>query len=176
MDLEWTLRFGQSRINLLKNIKYKQMRTIINVFGWASMGKSSSIRLLAEMLGADINGQNFDIKCTVDYKDRRIGIVSLGDPGYGQEKDIEKAIADGCEIIVCASRTKGETAHSVWGLAKQYGCNLIWTSVCWDDRQIAETNNVNNDVAAVRHSILNKVSAFDLLKLIDAIIENEQAF
>lgn len=152
------------------------MKTIINVFGWADMGKSSSIRLLAEMLGADISGQDWDIKCRIDYKGHKVGIVSQGDPGYGQEKDIEQAIKDGCDVTVCASRTKGETVHKVWGLAKQYNCNLIWTSVCWDDYQMMVLNGVNNEVAAIRRDILNEVSASDLLKLIDAIIENEQAF
>ena len=94
-------------------IDLPRMKTIVTVFGWAEMGKTSALKCLAEQFGCEFTTSPWDIFQMFDYNGHLIGIASEGDPGSCQKDNIYKMIEAGCEVIVCASRTKGRTTENV---------------------------------------------------------------
>lgn len=68
---------------------------------------------------------NRDICATVDFEGIRVGISSLGDPDSEQEMWLDELVGMECDIIVCASRTKGRTVRAVEERAAANGYALI---------------------------------------------------
>ena len=112
-------------------------KTIFSVFGVANSGKTLALRAMCSKLIndgakifsfnaycpvwqlslADLNNKSIlgDIEVLLIYKDIHIGIFSCGDPGYDDEilkhiKDFQKT---SCELILCATRTRGATKQAV---------------------------------------------------------------
>jgi hypothetical protein len=94
-------------------------KTILCLYAPANSGKTSTIRLVDEMLqsrGAKslkILSDDSDICKEYLYRNNRIGILSLGDPGSEQSDYLKQLSDDECKIIVCASRSKGSTCDAV---------------------------------------------------------------
>jgi len=87
-----------------------------------------------------------DIYAILDYRNRKIGIASMGDPGSGQEEYLRRMVEEErCEIIVCASRTKGGTVDCVDRYARKYGYRLVWLSPFAGYGQI--NRNLLNDLS-----------------------------
>ena len=95
------------------------MKTIIDVFGAASIGKTSSIKsAYAKLSGKDFTElPDGDICEIIHISGKRIGFASEGDPNSSQKEDLKSLMDNGCDIIVCASRTKGETSRFVEDIA-----------------------------------------------------------
>jgi hypothetical protein len=134
------------------------------------MGKSETIREFARVLlnkyrkperrieyfewkGKEIEGENVpcegDITLVVKINETTIGIRSLGDPGSETDEALKK-LAKKCDIIVCASRTRGET---VWAVDVLQNFATIWTSTY----QIADTS---------LQSKVNRLKAQQIMELI----------
>jgi hypothetical protein len=60
------------------------------------------------------------------YGDVKVGIESRGDPSSRLFKSLETFDKAGCKVILCATRTKGETVKAVekLSLASQY--QIVW--------------------------------------------------
>lgn len=139
------------------------MKTLVVISGTAHRGKTSSIKAIYKKL-SDFTILPKDVKdiCEVCfYKGKNIGLASAGDPGSSQREDIENCILQGCEIIVCASRTSGSTVQNVYSLAKQYEYNIIWTFHYSDETGSSILPNGTN---------LNEVFANNMLTLFDKLI------
>ena len=120
-------------------------KVIICLWHRAGMGKSETIREFARVLlnkyrkqerhieyfeweGEKVEGENVpckgDITLVVKINEITIGIRSQGDPNTETDETLKK-LAKKCDIIVCASRTKGET---VWAVDSLQKFETIWTS------------------------------------------------
>ena len=92
-------------------------KTVICFWGAGNIGKTESVRALWEKLDTShkppLHEINRDICATVDFEGIRVGISSLGDPDSGQEMWLDELVGKECDIIVCASRTKGRTVRAV---------------------------------------------------------------
>ena len=67
-----------------------------------------------------------DIMDVVNYKGYKIGIKSAGDPGTDHRTDLGKFIMElHVDIIVTASRSKGQTLWSIYDIAKETGFETI---------------------------------------------------
>ena len=94
-------------------------KTILCLFAPANSGKTSTIRLVDDILqsrGAKtlkVLFEDGDICKEYLYRNNRIGILSLGDPGSTQSNYLKQLANDECKIIVCTSRSKGSTCDAV---------------------------------------------------------------
>ena len=112
-------------------------KTILCLFGPANTGKTSSIRRVDEILqsyGAKlvkILFEEYDFGKEYMYRSHKIGILSLGDPGSTQPNYLEQLSDDECEVIVCASRSKGTTCEAVLKIADRYD-EIYWISPLYE--------------------------------------------
>ena len=134
------------------------MKTIIAVYGAAQKGKTETLKIVASILRncptfelikeEQVNGIGIRLVCKVNGK--KIAVETLGD-----HED------DNCNIIFCASRTRGDTVNSINEIVEQWGYSLIWTSTY----EIVEGKEK-------QRTIVNKLKAHqlsDLLKALDLL-------
>ena len=105
-------------------------KTIICLYAPANRGKTNTIRSLFIKLGGDKNVLNgtHDFVADVNFGRKKIGFASQGDPGSPQKENLEKLAQGNCEIIVTASRTKGDTVYAVYDIANKYGYDVVCIS------------------------------------------------
>ncbi|MFP3041577.1 hypothetical protein LQZ19_07105 [Treponema primitia] len=145
-------------------------KVVICLWHSANKGKSATIREFAKLIldkyykprrktiyqsyEGDTVPEFDDFILVVEINGIIFGIRSQGDPNTGVETEL-KMLANKykCNIIVCASRTKGETVWAVEGLR---GFEKIWTSTY----QVADKS--------LQHK-LNMLKAKQLMELIKNI-------
>ncbi len=127
------------------------------------MGKTTSIRLVwnkLKSLDTEIKRvifqQGEDFYGVMDYNGKKIGFCSQGDPDSQQKEWLRRLAEEDSDIIICASRTRGQTVHVVEQLAKDTSSELIWISPFYS---ISET----------LHSSLNECSAEAIISLINKL-------
>ena len=108
-------------------------RTIICICGPSNAGKTSVIvevsKVLSQSGGSSsqvIYRSSKDICVTIVYNGHKIGLASQGDPNSLQGKWLNYLVQEGgCDIIVCASRSKGSTVTTVKNCATKNNYDLI---------------------------------------------------
>jgi Ni2+-binding GTPase involved in maturation of urease and hydrogenase len=145
-------------------------KSIIIIYGRQSEGKTSTIKeacklLLNEFPQSIINNKlgeeidyNVDILLTIQINELKIGIESQGDPDSRmlRENSIENLLKDdNCDVVLCATRTKGQTVFKVDEIAEDYELKTIWKSSYY-------APNVNFE-------ILNKKAGAEIVELIKMI-------
>ena len=98
------------------------------LIGWASMGKTSAIRATAGKMGVDLPEKESDFCDHIAWKGEQVGFASMGDPGSSQEESLARLMQKGCEVIVGACRTRGNTTNTAMDLARKFGYTIIWTT------------------------------------------------
>lgn len=145
------------------------MKTILSIWHSGNKGKTETLREFANLLLATYptNRPIFpiptnipntgDFRLVLETNGIIIGIESQGDPNTNlQNRLFELADNFHCEIILCSSRTRGETVSAVDNLANTRGFQTIWTSTY----QIANTTN---------HNLVNRLKAEHLLDLLQRL-------
>jgi hypothetical protein len=140
------------------------MKTILAVWNKAGKGKTESIREFAKLLLITFPSYTpnpISIKATGDFliiveiNGKKIGILSQGDPGTGLGKKLLELVAKNCDIIICSTRTSGETVKAVETAAgKSY--NVIWTS----------TYEINGET---KRTFVNKLKGKHILDLLQSL-------
>ncbi|MFH2033045.1 MAG: hypothetical protein ABIJ40_20830 [Bacteroidota bacterium] len=107
------------------------MKKLIALQGTANRGKTSSIKIVYGLIKkqwpkAIIDELNVksDIKVVMTINGKKIGIESQGDPGSRLPESLDYFVQIGCDVIICATRTRGETVQAVKGLEDKY-------EICW---------------------------------------------
>ena len=142
-------------------------KLIIANTGTGNQGKSSSIKEVYNLLVSryPYNVQiihpvkSGDVKAIVDVKGVLIGIESQGDPNSRMFQSLQDFLKAGCDIVVIACRTYGETYKAVNDM-HQYGYQVIWTA---NDKNLDEKSIVD---------YLNMHYAQHILQLIEDRIAN----
>jgi hypothetical protein len=146
------------------------MKTIIAISGAADRGKTSTLREFATVLlaaypaykplfpiPATISAID-DFRLIVEINGKIVGIESQGDPNTGLRGRLQDlAVNHHCDIIMCATRTRGETVDAVDNLAYHKYFQTIWTSTY----QIASSQSIANQ-AKGRH-LLDLLQSLNLL-------------
>jgi hypothetical protein len=145
------------------------MKTILSIWHTADKGKSETLREFGNLLlctypsfrpifpaiaSVPLTG---DFRLVVEIKGKIIGVESQGDPNT----DLENRLIDladnfKCEIILCSSRTRGDTVLAVDHLAATRGFQTIWTSTY----QIANR---------IQHTLANQLKAKHILDLLQSL-------
>lgn len=106
------------------------MKAIFAVRGVGNRGKTTSIKLVYELLQQKypeaVPNEIFigkDISVIMQIGSIKIGIESHGDPNTRLLKRLRLFAEEGCEIIVCATRSTGQTEDAVNKFARDYQIN-----------------------------------------------------
>jgi hypothetical protein len=131
------------------------MNTIIAVWNSGSKGKSSTILNLANLLMSNYTTHRvidssknprlltIDFRLILEINGKVIALESMGDPKTNLEKrldDIEVKYQP--NLIICSTRTRGETVQAVHNTANKFGFETIWTSTY----QVAHSHNLLNNL------------------------------
>ncbi len=143
-------------------------KTIIGIYGSGSEGKSTTIKNVARILleqypnaTSSISPVDYagDVNIVIHLGNVKIGIESQGDPNSRMiyDKTVEKLAKDGqCDIILCASRTEGETVKTIDKVAGSYDYHTIWISSFWSP--------------TIKPRILNQLAAENIIRIIESLI------
>ena len=113
------------------------MKTIICIQGARATGKTPTIRgvykeLVPPAKQIDLDAC-YDFSEMIDYNGTRIGITSYGDPGVDHETTIQNFIDNGCELVLCACRSRGGTQEAITRIAHKNGYHLLFASAYKSD-------------------------------------------
>ncbi|QNH62213.1 hypothetical protein [Hymenobacter sediminicola] len=101
------------------------MKKVIALYGPSSVGKSTTLKVFADMVMS-----HFGTSATIEYLPDdnpkadiqriitlngvlKVGIESQGDPGGRLSNSLGLFVAADCDLIFCATRTRGSTCHAV---------------------------------------------------------------
>jgi hypothetical protein len=135
------------------------MKTILAIWHIANQGKTATLREFANLLIATYPNYRpivpipihipttGDFRLIVEINGKIIGIESQGDPNTNLGRRLLD-LADNfhCDIILCSTRTKGDTIDAVDHLFYNRGFQTIWTSTY----QVATNHQLANQTKA-RH-------------------------
>jgi molybdopterin-guanine dinucleotide biosynthesis protein len=138
------------------------MKTVIALYGTANTGKSATLKkvyelLKAKHLNAPVSHEivHHDVRAIININGHRIGFESQGDPGSRIFTSISMFAREECDLIVCATRTRGQTVVAVESLKPQYEIKWI--------QKLGEANEA-------KHEQANNALASDILKQIQTLI------
>jgi Cdc6-like AAA superfamily ATPase len=138
------------------------MKTVIAIYGTANTGKSATLKKVYEILrakhpNAPITHEiiQHDVRTIIKINGHSIGIESQGDPGGRIFTSISLFAREECDIIVCATRTRGQTVEVVENLKPKY--DIKWIP------KLREPNEA-------KHAQINAALAFDIVKQIQTLI------
>jgi hypothetical protein len=145
------------------------MKTILSIWHIGDMGKTETLREFAKLLltaypslrpiipiPATIPAAG-DFRLVVEINGKIIGVESQGDPNTKlQDRLLDLADNFKCEIILCSSRTRGDTIAAVDNLYHTRGFQTIWTS----------TYQIENKA---NHHLVNQLKAKQILELLNTL-------
>lgn len=132
------------------------MKTALSIWHTGNKGKTETIREFARLLlttfptltpifpTTSIVPMTGDFRLVVRINGKIIGVESQGDPNTNlQNRLIDLVDNFNCEVILCTSRTRGNTVSAVENLHNTRGFDIIWAStyqVAGQPQQIMANN------------------------------------
>ena len=117
------------------------MKTVLSIWHTSDKGKTETLREFANLLLTTYSSftpifpttaivpTTGDFRLVVQINGKIIGVESQGDPNTNlQNRLLDLADNFKCEVIVCSSRTRGDTVAAVDNLHYSRGFDAIWTS------------------------------------------------
>lgn len=140
-------------------------------------GKSATLRILIDNL-INVNHANLikkisfsegeDQACVLEYKNKRIGFVTIGDPGFEDEfkTGYELCKDYNCNFIIVSTRQK------MWEKNKISPYGLIWDFIKNENLKVIETSTyvTYKEFNPSSNEDLNKICATNLANTIDHFI------
>ena len=130
------------------------MKKLLCVWGAADYGKSYSIIEFDSLLNKnfDSNIQTihsfgnlpYDIQRIYKIGNFTIGIESQGDPNSRQKASLTLVGKNNCDIIICASRTKGDTVANVDNFCHRHGYDCFWLSTIYSPKTYKQSGTILN--------------------------------
>lgn len=143
-------------------------KTIIGIYGPSGQGKSSTIKRVCQLILANFPAASHN-PITIDYSvdifvvitigKVTVGIESQGDPNSRLAESLKEFVNQNCDLIVCATRTSGQTVHAVEKMYSKHGYENIWV-----------TNYRSNQK---HQDKLNDLSAQHIIELIQKLLTNK---
>jgi len=132
---------------------------ILNFRAGANYGKTTALKELGFLLSGKRTPEK-EIWDTFTYRGAKIGIASQGDYFECIKWNLDKLILEEhCDIVVCASRTKGAGSDYIFESANESGYNLITVGpICSYSQEFIE--------------LCKKQQALSLKALIDTLISD----
>lgn len=107
-------------------------KMLIGLWGKGNVGKSQTIKMVYDLLESKHTNVKEEYKIQTDIDVRvvltigttKVGIESQGDPGSRLKESLLLFVKAGCQVIVCATRTRGQTVKAVEELQPDY--EALW--------------------------------------------------
>jgi len=144
------------------------MKQVIALYGSSSKGKSTTLKKLAQLIkeqyGADAQvkelpkhnlGADFQLLITIRGT-FLIGLESQGDPGGRLHRSLDLFVKANCDLIFCATRTRGSTCDHVTALEPQ-GYAVEWVKQTVESSGDKLKEDASNDRQAA--TLLKKLQA-----------------
>jgi len=105
---------------------------VIALRGISNVGKSKTIGKVYELLISkyphhqkEHDRQLMDISVIIIINGVRIGIEGQGDPSGRLDESLSLFVKERCKVIICATRTRGQTVAAVTNMTK-HNFEVIW--------------------------------------------------
>ena len=129
-------------------------KEVIGLRGKRNVGKSQTIRKVYDLLKSrhkNVKEEHkiltkVDVRVVLTINRAKIGIESQGDPSSRLEKSLRLFVKVECTVIVCATRTRGQTVKAVEKLQPDY--ELLWLEQ--DVRLSVSEQEASNNAMAQR--------------------------
>lgn len=130
------------------------MKTILTIWHTAGKGKTSTIREFANLLIATFHPAKIifsdpspfnptgDFRLIIEINNKVVAIESKGDPSSHLRKRLDEILIYKPDIIICASRTRGNTVSDVDSFAATNLYQQIWTSTYQTDTNHQQVNQL----------------------------------
>jgi hypothetical protein len=141
-------------------------KTIFANWGHSEQGKSDTVKriakeILANYPNATSSPTTFsydgDIQVIITIGNLTIGIESQGDPNSRLFESLKMFSSTNCDIIICSTRTRGETVKAVNALHTSFGYDIVWV-----------TNHRSYEKSL--QSSLNEISAKQIFNLVQQLM------
>ena len=123
------------------------MSDIIALKGKGNSGKTQTINAVYKNLHrkypnaiiTNLYPNTIDIKIIMDINGTKVGIESQGDPGSRLKQSLSDFSDANCDIIICATRTRGMTVNWVNSYSSKYNITFLQQTYATKNNQ-SETN------------------------------------
>lgn len=149
-------------------IRLSEMKKIVALRGAGNRGKSTTLKIVYEYLlksfsllpedrvapgGRGMYRQDMrsDVRAIFVVNGKRVGIESQGDPKSRLKDSLDFFQRKRCDLIICATRTRGDTTDLVQALVPPYFVEWIAKSVALDEGSQRQCNR--RDAETVMSSI-----------------------
>ena len=137
------------------------MKKIIALFGLANSGKSSTLKIvhneLYKLSTSRVNEYHIfgnDLRDIFIINNFRVGIETQGDPGSRLVDSIRFFTKEECKLIICTTRTKGQTVKLVENNSPPY--DISWRGQSFvSDAALRDESNI-----AIASFIIKETKAF----------------
>ena len=136
---------------------------IICDFARSDWGKSETLLKVIDILKTKADPvteeliDGHDKYAVFELDGKKIVVNTQGDPYSYQEKGLKRAVDENAVIIVCASRTRGNTVEMIYEIAKN-GYEVIWLSNFYADDEKLSCVPYLSDISA--RSIVELIQKF----------------
>ncbi len=134
------------------------MKKIIALYRRAETGKTSTLNLLIELLDknekAEENRLTKDRRVSISYGSKKIAVTTWGDNEVELKENIKYFEKEDCDILVTATRTRGETSEILNDYAKEINTEIIW---------------IEKNLSASLEELINQTQAKDIKAVIDSL-------
>ncbi|RRD73840.1 hypothetical protein EII14_09045 [Alloprevotella sp. OH1205_COT-284] len=138
------------------------MKKIIALYRRAKTGKTSILNLLIEFLDknkkVEENHLTEDRRVSIFYGNKKIAITTWGDNGFELKENIKYFEEEDCDILVTATRTRGETTEILNDYAKEINTKIVW---------------IEKNISASLEELINQTQAKDIQAVIDSLIDDD---
>lgn len=139
------------------------MKSIIAIYGKANSGKTSTIKKISRLLCQEyhyssekVEDKGDDIYQVLTKDTFKIGIISQGDVGSWVEEYLAELTKRECNLIICATRTRGKTCEAVDKYNRKW--KIIWERI--DYLTEIQSNSIKTN------SVTRVISIIENLQLI----------
>ena len=135
------------------------MKKIIALYRRSETGKTSTLNLLIELLDKNkkIEKESLieDRRVSISYGSKKIAVTTWGDNGFELKENIKFFEEENCDILVTATRTRGETTKILTDYAKEIDTEIIW---------------IEKNISKKMEDLINQSQAKDINAIIDTLI------
>ena len=135
------------------------MKKIIALYRRSETGKTSTLNLLIELLDKNKKIEKEclkeDRRVSISYGSKKIAVTTWGDNGFELKENIKFFEKENCDILVTATRTRGETTEILTDYAKEIDTEIIW---------------IEKNISKKKKDLINQSQAKDINAIIDTLI------